>query len=429
MSDEIEFVNGSEEFIGKTSKRVLTYGNAISLFTVAFLLIFGFFVSFDQTITAEALITSNPPPATLLARTNGTIRSINITSGDHVERGEILAVLKSPGDFRDIIYLDSTLNIDNSTDLTVDGLLDFYPTDLKLGPSIQTAYTTFVESYLSHILLQSLEIEQGNIESLQERKSSTYNQIAAKRQQLRNSMDKLTTGAKNLKKYRELYEKGVFSENEMDIKKREYLDLLSQKNKDQEELESLRISLSDISNRAKSSQSHLTRNSVMSLSTLQLHRQSLISEIENWKEQYLFISPIDGKISTYDSWSTNQEVEDGENIFTIVPMENNHIFAKCKVPVQNTGELEKGQKVLIHIESYPFSQWGALEGRVKSLSDVPKSETIPYYLVDVSINGLTTTFGKELQFKQNMNGQAYILLNELSLFERIMFNLRKNIQS
>tara|TARA_R110000787_G_scaffold169830_1_gene282516 strand:+ start:140 stop:643 length:504 start_codon:yes stop_codon:yes gene_type:complete len=163
----------------------------------------------------------------------------------------------------------------------------------------------------------------------------------------------------------------------------------------------------------------------MSSSKLQLDRQTLISQIQFWKQQYLFSSPISGTISTYDSWYKNQEVKKGENIFTIVSNTSDHIFAKCKVPIQNTGSLTKGQKVLLHVDNYPYPEWGALVGTIKTISSVPKSGPVPYYLVDIELKSLTTNFDKELQFKHNMNGKAFILLHELSLFQRVMFNLRK----
>jgi multidrug resistance efflux pump len=425
MDKGIDTYDRSTEFIGRTSRRFLSFGNGLSLVTLLCLLIFGFFVSFNQTIQAEALITSNPPPVTLLSRIDGNIKNIYIASGDKVEKGDILAVLESSGNFKDIIYLDSILSLDQGIKLNIDKLLTYYPTSLKLGPTIQTAYTVYVESYLSHILLTSLDIEQGNINSLEERKNSTYNQISSKRQQLENDIAKLKSGEKDLERYTTLYNKGVLADSEIDIEKRKYLDLMSQKSKSQEELESLRISLSDISNQSKSSQSSLTKSNVMSLSKVQLERQKLISEISFWKEQYLFSSPIKGKVSTYDSWHNNQEVKEGENILTIVPVHNGNIFAKCKVAVNNTGSLKKGQKVLIHIDNYPYAEWGALIGRVKTVSDVPKLGENPYYLVDVELDNLDTNFDKTLEFRQNMNGKAYILLNELSLFQRVVYNLRK----
>ena len=68
-----------------------------------------------------------------------------------VSQGEILAVLESSGNYMDIIYLDSTLSKDRDIDLSVEDLLNYYPTDLNLGGSIQTVYTNYIESYLSHI--------------------------------------------------------------------------------------------------------------------------------------------------------------------------------------------------------------------------------------------------------------------------------------
>ncbi len=425
MDNDTDVSLGTSEFMGRTSKRFLTYGNALSLFTVATLVIFGFFVSFNQTIEAEALITSNPPPVTLLARINGKIQEIKISSGDTVKEGEVLAVLESSGEFRDVLYLDSLLAIDKAVAIDITKLLEYYPVNLRLGPTIQESYTSYMESYLSYILLRSMEIENGNIYSLKERKTLTEKQISSKYQQLETSRDKVKSGKMNLNRYLQLYKKGVFSENEMEIEKRNYLDLLSQKLKTQEELEALSISLSDLSNQTKSSQSYLTSKYVMSSSKLQLDRQTLISQIQFWKQQYLFSSPISGTISTYDSWYKNQEVKKGENIFTIVSNTSDHIFAKCKVPIQNTGSLTKGQKVLLHVDNYPFPEWGALVGTIKTISSVPKSGPVPYYLVDIELKSLTTNFDKELQFKHNMNGKAFILLNELSLFQRVMFNLRK----
>ena len=425
MDNDTDVSLGTSEFMGRTSKRFLTYGNALSLFTVATLVIFGFFVSFNQTIEAEALITSNPPPATLLARINGKIQEIKISSGDTVKEGEVLAVLESSGEFRDVLYLDSLLAIDKDEAIDITKLLEYYPVNLRLGPTIQESYTSYMESYLSYILLRSMEIENGNIYSLKERKTLTEKQISSKYQQLETSRDKVKSGKMNLNRYLQLYKKGVFSENEMEIEKRNYLDLLSQNLKTQEELEALSISLSDLSNQTKSSQSYLTSKYVMSSSKLQLDRQTLISQIQFWKQQYLFSSPISGTISTYDSWYKNQEVKKGENIFTIVSNTSDHIFAKCKVPIQNTGSLTKGQKVLLHVDNYPYPEWGALVGTIKTISSVPKSGPVPYYLVDIELKSLTTNFDKELQFKHNMNGKAFILLNELSLFQRVMFNLRK----
>lgn len=425
MDNDTDVSLGISEFMGRTSKRFLTYGNALSLFTVATLVIFGFFVSFNQTIEAEALITSNPPPVTLLARINGKIQEIKKSSGDTVKEGEVLAVLESSGEFRDVLYLDSLLAIDKAVAIDITKLLEYYPVNLRLGPTIQESYASYMESYLSYILLRSMEIENGNIYSLKERKTLTEKQISSKYQQLETSRDKVKSGKMNLNRYLQLYKKGVFSENEMEIEKRNYLDLLSQKLKTQEELEALSISLSDLSNQTKSSQSYLTSKYVMSSSKLQLDQQTLISQIQFWKQQYLFSSPISGTISTYDSWYKNQEVKKGENIFTIVTNTSDHIFAKCKVPIQNTGSLTKGQKVLLHVDNYPYPEWGALVGTIKTISSVPKSGPVPYYLVDIELKSLTTNFDKELQFKHNMNGKAFILLNELSLFQRVMFNLRK----
>ena len=59
------------------------------------------------------------------------------------------------------------------------------------------------------------------------------------------------------------------------------------------------------------------------------------------------------------------EVDSNEN----VPSE---LIGVMKVPENSVGQLEEGQKVKVRLNSFPYRKYGHIEGRLVSVSNVPK---------------------------------------------------------
>lgn len=76
------------------------------------------------------------------------------------------------------------------------------------------------------------------------------------------------------------------------------------------------------------------------------------------------------------------------------------------------------------MNGYPDNEFGLLKGKVKEISLTPNNEGL--YLLDVELpNKLITTFGIEIEFKQEMQGTAEIITDDLRLIERIFYQFRK----
>jgi hypothetical protein len=92
------------------------------------------------------------------------------------------------------------------------------------------------------------------------------------------------------------------------------------------------------------------------------------------------------------------------------------------VPLLGSGKIKTGQRVYIMCDSYPFREYGAVCGAVDSISLVPRDQQ---YLVSVSLpNGLRTTFGVTLDFRQEMQGTARIITEDVRLLQRVFSRLR-----
>ena len=153
---------------------------------------------------------------------------------------------------------------------------------------------------------------------------------------------------------------------------------------------------------------------------------NLLSAITEWEKKYVLLSPIEGKINFLNFWSPNQYVVSGSQVFTVIPIKSQRLLGKLKFLVAGSGKVEKGQKVLIRIDKFPYTEFGMLEGKIESISLIP--EITPqgsFYNAEVNLNkGLTTNYGKVLPFNQEMSGTAEIITKNLSVFDRMVTPLK-----
>jgi HlyD family secretion protein len=86
--------------------------------------------------------------------------------------------------------------------------------------------------------------------------------------------------------------------------------------------------------------------------------------------------------------------------------------------MQRSGEVKTGQDVNIKLSGYPYLQFGIVRGRVKSKSLVPSGDA---YIIDIDLPaGLTTLYGRKLDFTQNMQGTAEIITEDIRLLRKII---------
>ena len=80
--------------------------------------------------------------------------------------------------------------------------------------------------------------------------------------------------------------------------------------------------------------------------------------------------------------------------------------------------VKTGQIVNIKLSGYPYLQYGMVKGIVKSKSLVPSGDA---YMIEIALpDGLSTLYGKKLEFTQNMQGTAEIITEDLRLLQKIV---------
>jgi hypothetical protein len=77
--------------------------------------------------------------------------------------------------------------------------------------------------------------------------------------------------------------------------------------------------------------------------------------------------------------------------------------------------------VIIKLDSYPYNEWGTIQGEVISKSLVPKDDqyAIVVSVLNVQNTTLISSYGKQIPFEQHLQGIAEIITEDKGLLERI----------
>lgn len=413
-----------KEILGRTPNWVIRSGISVVFLIVLVLIIGASIMSYNDIIPAQIIITSKNPPVYLKANTAGRLTNIFVEAEQTVAEGEVLAEIENTAKLDDVFYLKETLTSFNMNLRTLDSLQLVYPPYLSLG-SMQSAYGEFLTQYQNTILFNTLSPSDKESEMIRMQLMEQKNFLNKQEKQLSIFKEDLELSKNSYERNATLYEKEVISKAEFENASREYLT-------DKQQYEGFLTGMSNTQIAIANFDNLLTRSNIQGTELENNYKQqldkayqSLNNELLLWEQQFLIKSPIAGKVTVFDIWNQYQNVNIGETLFTVVPGNLEGIIGRVTLPIRNSGKVKVGQKVIIKLANYPFEEWGSLEGEIQNISEVPKQGEEAFYTMYIKLKGLTTSYEKKINFKQEMQGTAEIVVEELTLLQRIFYQLRK----
>lgn len=228
---------------------------------------------------------------------------------------------------------------------------------------------------------------------------------------------------KTLNRSKKLYKKGVISEQEYEDEQTKFLE-------EEKSLKNLNISISQLNQSLNQTDKESVQTIIDSkMEKTQLYKNVLLDlnqlkrTIRDWELTYVPQANISGKVSLMGVWNEYQTVQQGDLLFTIIPQISNHYIAKIKAPIQNSGKIKKGQEVNISLFNYPETEYGVLQGEVAEMSAIPDKDG--YYYITVFLDkNLSTSYNIKIPFRSEMTGTAKIVTEDLTLLERLFYNMK-----
>ena len=413
-----------QEILGKTPNWMIRWGTSLVFAIVGILLVGSAVLNYNDVIPAEIVVTTKNPPIYLKARASGRLTQVMTKADQGVRKGEVLAEIENTASYEDVLFLQKQLG-SASQDIThLDSLKMNFPAKLNLG-DMQSLYGTFLIAYQNLILFKTLAPNKKQSDLLKMQLAEERKFLANQKQQLKIFEQNLALSKRNYERNKKLLEKEVISKSEFENVERRFLE-------DQQRYERIKTNIFGTHIAMNEFTSNLTRTNIEGTEFENTYSQDLLNAEQNlrtalasWDQQYLLRSPIDGKVTVFDIWDQYQNVEIGEVLFTVVPNKMDGIIGRVSLPVRNSGKVKEGQTVLVKLDNYPYEEWGSLQGKIEHISEVPLQDQETEYTLFITLDNLITSFGKTIEFRQEMQGRAEIVLEELSVLERVFYEVRK----
>ncbi len=425
IETQVEF--WSEEFqevLGKVPSWILRRGITLISLIALLVLIGSAYFKYPDTITTTMILTGTTPATTLIARTSGKIQELNITDKQMVVKGDYLAVIENPANTHDIQALKQYIEIMNRK---IDTVIILPRKDLNLG-SIQSLYSSFYTTLFDYYEFKRLRYYIQKINFMKEKINHYHTYYTNLVRQETIVTDQFQLNKRQYLRDSTLNERGVISLQDFEDSKLQYLQGYLSLENNRSVILNTQMQITQMQENLLDTRYEYLDKKAQLETQLETYISQLLTAIQTWELENVLITPIDGQVTFTNYWVENQNVITGEAVFTVVPKENHKIIGKAQMALARSGKVKAGQKVNIRFSNFPDNEYGIIKGQVKNISMVPEkiNQEEAYYTVEVDLpEGLHTSYNKELPYLPEMQAQADIITEDLSLLERFFMPLRK----
>ena len=412
-----------QEILTQPPAWIIRWGITLIFFIIVNLILGSYFISYPDTVPAMITIITETPPNSVYARNAGNL-TFYIGDQQSVQEGDILGVISNPANSEDVISL--LQGLDEYRDMlflqgTYDTSMQF-DSRLDLG-SNQNAYLNLLDAHLNYVSFQRFGLYARQLAAYRDQINYYKELLAQSEQQKKLLSGELEESYKRYEADSLLYKQQAITRFDFGTSKSNYSAVRRSLETTKSNITNSRIQIAQLESTMSETEIAYHQEEQQLKNQLKNAFKNLESQLHVWEQNYLLRASIDGRAAFVNYWSDKQFVKQGDEVVTIIP-DSEEIFGRMLMPVTGSGKVEPGQRVNIRLENYPANEYGMLLGEIESISLVTNDDN--NYLIRVKlINGLTSTYNKELPFKQEMLGNAEIITEDLRLIERFFNDIRE----
>ena len=410
-----------QEIIGTPPRWIVRWGTLIVALSVVAMVSMSFFVKYPDKVNGRVTVTSKVAAVRVKAQKSGRISKIYFEDGEDVLEGDLLVIMQNAANYEDVEELEGIVKALQSADRME--LLEFLSSDFKqldVG-TLQPLYSQVQTDFKNFHFTEINKSGDKQVFRIRNQIASIRSGIKILKRQLKGAEDNVLLERRKYERLRNLLSTSI-SLQKVENQKKIYNDAKNEVVKINAQINDKWINISHLSTNIQTTQSTSSETNNENIVQLKSSINDLVGAIDRWNEENLLIAAMDGKISMINNWSEKQYIEQGEEIMAILP-ENvtESLFIQLLIPIQGSGKIEVGQRVLLKFDNYPYREFGKVDGEVLVLPGLPRDNKLP---VKIKLtNGLVTQSGKKLKFEQEMRGEGEIITEDRTVFERIFENI------
>jgi multidrug resistance efflux pump len=411
---EILYSDPVNEIISNPPKKIIRWGTTLVFSVFLLLILLAWVIRYPDIVPASIEITTINPPVTLVTKISGRINKLFVSNGEKVTSGQLLAVMETAALITEFQHLKVAID-------TVENPVMYsqwsVPIFSGLG-ELQVFYAAFLKALSDYNNYIQNDFYGNKINSVNEEITGLQEYITRMVTKEKLVSENLSLERKKYQRDSILFSGKVLTESDLEKSKQAYNTTNMEHQQVGLDRSARIIELAEkkqllLDYRIKREEEKQSLNSVLNEAF-----QNLRAQIKIWENNYLLISPVCGTVTFTRFWSENQSVTENQPVINVVPDNTGDLIGRINLNMQRSGKVRIGQVVNIKLSGFPYLEFGMVRGLVKSKSLVPSSDV---YVIEVTLpGGLTTLYGKELEFTQNMQGTAEILTDDLRLLQKII---------
>lgn len=414
----------AQEILGHIPPWTIRWGITVFFSIFAIIILGCCVIKYPERVNGTVVIRTLNAPVDVVFRSGGNLEIISVSNGDVVKKNDILGVINTGADYKDILSADSCLLGFAGHQLADAVYNDSIYGNYQMG-DLQGCWTNFTLScqrYRDYITRAVIRKKSELVREQVDKQKEYYSQM---QMQFSTGQEDLQYEEKNFVRDSSLFVMNVVSEQEFDESARRLLQARNSVMSFKNQMTSTELSIIQLEQQLVELSIQAEGETLAFEQEIRTNLERLSAEIQNWKLTYLLTAPINGKVSFVHKWDVGQFVNASEHYLTIVPDEHQSVIGIVHIPQASFGKVDTGQKVNVKLEGYPYMEYGMLVGTIGHLSSVPEvlsnGQSAPQYTAEILFEkGMKTTYGRELRMIQKMDGSAEIITEERSLIMRFL---------
>ncbi len=410
-SDEVK------EIMGHIPNQLIRYGISVIAIVIIGIIGFSFFFRYPDVINGAFYIQSANPPAFMLSASGGKLEALLVGDKDTVDRGQLLAMVENATAIEAYQALSNVVRQRNTlgdeADIT-------WPVIHHLGV-LQGSYSNLCRAHKDYCNFKRLDYHQRKVELLRNQQNEIRRQIHLQEEQLVSAREAFGIAQKEFARDSLLYTDQTIATADYQTSQKALVNQRMSLTSAELNVSNSQMALADLHSQIVELQLSQTKDEEGLILAYEQALAQLKGELAEWEKRYCLISPIDGRVALSGIWEENQNIRTGQHVMTIVPFERAQLLAKVIIPVNRAGKVKETQNVNLKFTDFPYREYGLVNAQLHGISEVPDSAYIgTIYLND----SLVSNYGRLLPFKQNMQGVAEIITEDLTLAQRMIYPLR-----
>ncbi len=417
------------EILGKAPNKIIRIGISVILIIFLILLIGSWFFKYPDFITSTIEITSEIPPAEIVAKASGKIEYLFVSDKELVQKGDYLVILENPAEYVHVMkMLHFSDSLKEESAKINHNLIGEYLSSKKLVlGEIQPSLSSFISSNNQLINFYQIQYHGKKINGLNKQVNGQREYRKMLKIQMQTLGNDLSLMEKEYERYKILFKNQTIAESELEKIERSYLQKKYAVEGASTNLVIIDNQITNLSTNIIDLELQKQQQEILLINQFQESFDNFYNQLKTWELRYVLKSPIKGRCTFNAFWNANQNVTAGEKVLTVIPTSRQNIIGKLSLPVRGSGKVKVGQKVNIKLLNYPYMEYGMLQGAIRSISMVPSEN---FYSVEIYFqNGMLTNYGKTLDFYQRMQGSAEIITDDIRLIERIFMPIKSLIKN